>query len=169
MTGETLRLALLIAVPAAGLVWALTSFLVPMSGTWQRELRPGPRGPGTHVERIELHKLGPFVSGRAEVPGGWQEFSGYLVGRTLHLKRRDHGPEALTGQGYPEAIARLRDGKVAGRYRLVCRGDELVGMFFPLRIEFTHQPPRVTQEHMEPPEERRYRRVVAEDEDEGEA
>jgi len=148
------------------------SFVLNVSGTWERipteeelaeaeeeGLWPLPE------ERLVLGQFGPFVTGRREIPGGYQEFSGFMVGRTLRVSRRDHGVRSLVQQGFPEVIAKLVDGDITGKYRLSLEGGGLLleGIFTPLKIEFTHRPPRITARHPIAPKPRRYRRLTAEE------
>jgi hypothetical protein len=110
---------------------------------------------------MELAQLGPFVTGRRDVIGGHQEFSGYLVGRSMRMVRRDHGVESLTALGFPEGIAKQLDGEVTARLKLrVVDGMFLEGVFIPQKVEFTHRPPKVTKAFYLQPQGRRYRRVV---------
>jgi len=114
-------------------------------------------------ERLVLGQFGPFVTGRRDLPGGHQEFSGFMVGRTLRINRRDHGVRSLVRQGFPEVIAKLVDGDVTGKFKLtlVSAGLLLDGSFSPQKIEFTHRPPRVTARNFLVPKPRRYRRLTA--------
>ena len=116
---------------------------------------------GEKPETIELKALGPFVSGKSDASGGRQTYSGFIVGRTLHLKRRDYGQRYLQAQGYPPAIAEKREGEEAAQFKLKISGDELVGEFFASKVEYTHQPPRVTQVLRMRGTERRYTRRAA--------
>lgn len=160
MDGETVRVLLLALLGAGGGLWLASSLLVRVGGTWERELSRDERARGERADRFSLSSVGPWVSGRVDIDGGHQELSGLIVGRTLHLTRRDHGVRALVVQGYPEAIAKNRDGKDAARYKLKLDGDRLVGEFIGRKIEFTHQPPRVTAVLDLAPQPRVYKRVV---------
>ena len=160
MDGEALRVALLLLTVSTAMLWFGSSFLVRASGTWERMLSDDDRRAGERPERIELKSVGPFVSGRGEVSGGKQEYSGYIFGRTLHLKRRDHGERYLRDQGYPPAIASKRDGEEGAILKLRLIGEQLEGEFFALKVEYTHQPPRVTQVLRMAPTSRRYTRLA---------
>ena len=94
--------------------------------------------------------------------GGEQQFSGILFGRTIRLKRRDTGVQSLMGQGFPAKIAPLVEGQVTGYLKLTLTdgGELLSGAFEPVRIDFTHQPPRITDTSVEPAESVRYTRLV---------
>ncbi|MDP2341773.1 MAG: hypothetical protein Q8O67_12515 [Deltaproteobacteria bacterium] len=146
-------------------LWLLTTFLFRVSGTWERELTPAERESGMRPERITLGQLGPLVTGRREVPGGWQELSGLLVGRTLRLTRRDHGVKALVALGFPEPVAHKLDGEVTARLELGLKGGMmplfLEGSFIPQKVEFTHQPPRITRSYFLEAQPRRYRKLDA--------
>ena len=153
-----------VAVVVGGVfvVWVVSAYVFRVSGTWERTLSSAERESGTRAEQITLAQLGPLVTGRRDVPGGHQELSGLLVGRTLRLTRRDHGVKALVGMGFPEAIAQRLDGEVTAKLELRLRdGVLLEGTFTPQKVEFTHQPPRITRSYFLPPQERRYRRVDA--------
>lgn len=150
----------------------LVSLLFNVSGTWERapsdpEQAEADRNPykATPRERLVLGQFGPFVTGRRDVAGGWQEFGGLMLFRTLRLTRRDHGLRALTNQGFPEHIAKLIDGEVTGklRLRLTAAGLLLDGSFTPQKVEFTHRPPRITARYFLEPTPRRYRRLTAEE------
>ncbi len=146
-------------------LWLLSTFLFRVSGTWEREITAAERESGLRPERITLGQLGPLVTGRREVPGGWQELSGLLVGRTLRLTRRDHGLKALVALGFPEPVAVKLDGEVTARLELQLKGGLmplfLEGSFTPQKVEFTHQPPRITRSYFLDPQPRRYRKLDA--------
>lgn len=154
---ETWHLAL-IAVALIALLWFLGGFLVPVTGTWERvdeDLKTGA------VERITLVQFGPIVRGRRIMRGGFQEFSGFLSGRSVSLVRRDHGLAMIVGQGFPEPIAKAIDGTVTARLRMTVSADgkAIHGTFEPQKIEFTHQPPSVTSRRFLEPTFRRYKLV----------
>jgi hypothetical protein len=134
-----------------------------VSGTWERVLTQDEIDEGLRAERITLAQLGPFVTGRRDVKGGHQEYSGLIVGRTVKLSRRDHGVASLAGLGFPEAIAKKLDGEIMARLKLSLTdgGLFLDGTFEPQKVEFTHQPPKVTSMFFLAPQRRRYRRVEA--------
>ncbi len=144
-------------------LWLLSTILFRVSGTWERELTTSERDNGVKPERITLGQLGPLVTGRRDVPGGHQELSGLLVGRTLRLTRRDHGVKALVGLGFPEPIAAKLDGEVTARLELHLTGGVLPlfleGSFTPQKVEFTHQPPKITRSYFLEPQPRRYRKI----------
>lgn len=162
MDAETLRWILIWAVVGFLLMWGLTALLFRVSGTWERVLTDEELERGARRERVTFGQMGPFVSGRRDVPGGYQELSGVLFGRTLYLKRRDHGLPALLAQGFPEPIAKLLDGQVMAKLELKVTkgGTHLEGRFLPQKVEFTHQPPRVTKAYFLEPQPRTYRRVI---------
>ena len=162
MDAETLRWTLITVVVGALFMWGLTSLLFRVSGTWERVLTDEEIAKGARRERVSLGQMGPLVMGRRDVPGGYQELSGFLVGRTLYLKRRDHGLAALRAQGFPEPVAKLLDGQVMAKLelRLTKGGTHLEGKFVPQKVEFTHQPPRVTTSYFLAPQPRAYRRVI---------
>lgn len=151
----------------------LVSLLFNISGTWERmaseeelaALHADPDAPPPPRERVVLGQFGPFVTGRREVTGGWQEFKGFMVGPSLRLTRRDHGVPSLCNQGFPEAIAKLINGDITGRLRLGLTSAGLIldGTFTPQKIEFTHRPPKITQRYFLQPKPRRYRRLTAEE------
>jgi hypothetical protein len=149
-------------VGAAFVTWVASAFVFRVAGTWERTLSSSDREAGVRPEQITLAQLGPLVTGRRDVPGGHQELSGLLVGRTLRLTRRDHGVKALVGMGFPEAIAQRLDGEVTAKLELRLRdGVLLEGSFTPQKVEFTHQPPRITRSYFLAPQGRRYRRIDA--------
>jgi hypothetical protein len=140
--------------------WVASTFVFRVGGTWERTLSAAERESGARAERITLAQLGPLVTGRRDVPGGHQEFSGLLVGRRLRLTRRDHGVKALVGMGFPEPIAQRLDGEVTATLELDLRdGVLLSGTFTPQKVEFTHQPPRITRSYFLTPQPRTYRRI----------
>lgn len=164
MDGETLRLVVAGALGGALIVWVLGSLIFSVSGDWVRVVDDAQ---GARPERVALGTLGPFVTGRSERAGGHHEYTGVSLFRTVYLTRRDHGVKLLEAQGYPPPIAKQRDGQVAAK--LVLRLDDgahLRGSFHGLRVEFTHQPPRVTGVLPMPLEERRYTRLGAVDDEE---
>ncbi|HEY4219814.1 MAG TPA: hypothetical protein VGO62_00695, partial [Myxococcota bacterium] len=151
MDADTLRIVLIGALASALALWVLSTFLFRMAGTWERELTEEDERDGTRAERITLAQLGPFVTGRRDVKGGYQEFSGLAFGRGITLNRRDHGRASLLALGFPEAVAQKLDGEVMARLKLTLHdGIILDGLFEPQKVEFTHQPPRVTGMHFLP-------------------
>ena len=140
MDGDTLRLLILGIVTSFASLWVLLSFLVRISGIWVQEDERGQGGRRGQDTELELAQLGPWVTGRREVPGGIQEFSGFLIGKTVRLKRRDRGIDFLVHSGFPEPIARQVDGDVSAKLvlRLEDGGTRLVGAFVP-RIDYVKE------------------------------
>ena len=162
MTGDDLRLILLSGFVSLAVVWVLSSVLFRVTGTWERDLSVAERESGTSPERITLGQLGPLVTGRREVPGGYQELSGIAFGPVLRLNRRDHGVLALTKMGFPDAVAKKLDGEVMAKLELRLRGGVLLeGTFTPQKVEFTHQPPKITKSYFLAAQPRRYRKLDA--------
>lgn len=162
MDGDTWRIAIVSGLAALGALWFLSTLIFRVAGTWERELSDDEIEEGKRPDRMTLGQLGPLVNGRRDVAGGHQEFSGFMVGRTLRLSRRDHGVKALMAQGFPEAIARQLDGEVMARmtFRLTGGGTYLDGSFVPQKVEFTHRPPKITDAYFLAPQARTYRRVI---------
>jgi|GEM_PF-758689 len=157
MSEEDLRL-LLLGLTVLGVVgWMLNGMLVRVTGVWEKEVRDD-----EPKQRIRLTQSGPFISGRRLMHGGEQQFSGILFGRTIRLKRRDAGVPSLMAQGFPAKIAPLVEGQVTGYLKLTLTdgGDRLSGAFEPVRIDFTHQPPRITDTNVEPAEHVSYIRLI---------
>ncbi|MBI2377367.1 MAG: hypothetical protein HYV07_25420 [Deltaproteobacteria bacterium] len=152
---------LLIFLALMALAWFVWGFLVPITGTWERVDED--RKPGT-VERITLVQFGPFVRGRRKMKGGFQEYSGYLRGRSITIRRRDHGVPFVVSQGFPEGVAKYVDGTVTAILRLTLSADGTVihGTFTPQKIEFVHDPPKVTSRFFLTPTFRRYKLVSRE-------
>lgn len=161
MDVETLRIAAIAAIGTVAGAWVLSTFIWRVTGTWERVISDEERAEGARKERITLGQLGPFVTGRRDVKGGYQEYSGLLVGRTVTLTRRDHGVKSLAAMGFPDGVALKLDGEVMARLKLslIDGGFHLDGTFEPQKVEFTHQPERVTGMHFLPGQRRRYRRV----------
>lgn len=147
-----------------GVLWFVSTLLLRVTGTWERELTPAERAEGAQPERITIGQLGPLVTGRREVAGGHVEFSGIMIGRTVRLTRRDHGVRALVALGFPEPIAHKLDGEITARLELVATDGVpplvLEGDFVPQKVEFTHQPPRITRAYFLPPQKRRYKKLA---------
>ncbi len=161
MAPDLLRNVVLATLGASAALWIVASFVTRIAGTWERVLTDDEIEEGQRPERMELAQLGPFVTGRRDVTGGHQEFSGYLLGRSLRMVRRDHGVDSLTALGFPEGIAKQLDGEVTARLKLrIVEGVYLEGVFIPQKVEFTHRPPKVTKAYYLEPQPRRYRRVV---------
>lgn len=160
MDAGTLRIVVIAAIGAAAALWLLLSFVFRVGGTWERELDAQDIADGVRAERMELAQLGPFVTGRRVVPGGHQELSGLLIGYRLTLSRRDYGVRALMAMGFPDTVAPKVEGQVTGRFTLhVVDSDMLSGAFEPRKIEFTHQPPRVTSAYFLEGQPRTFRRM----------
>lgn len=146
--------------------WWIRGVLLRVSGTWER-VDEGV--PPERTERISFVQFGPFVRGRRLMKGGFQEFTGYMRGRTMFLTRRDHGAELLITQGFPKELVTEIDGTVTAKLRLTLSvdGQAIFGTFIPQKIEFTHRPPAVTRRAYLEPTYRRYRlvtRALTEDE-----
>lgn len=162
MSGDDVRLIIVLAAGVLAVVWVLSTLLFRVTGTWERDLTVAERDSGVPVERITLAQLGPLITGRRDVPGGHHEFSGWAFGPIVRLTRRDHGVRALTSLGFPEPVAKKLDGEVMARLDLRLRGGVLLeGTFAPQKVEFTHQPPRITRAFFLPPQPRRYRKLDA--------
>lgn len=163
MDADTIRLVVIAALLLAGAAWVFSAFLFRVSGTWERVLTPEELEQGLRPERITLGQLGPLVTGRRDLAGGHQELSGFMVGRSVSLNRRDHGRQALVAMGFPDAVAQKLDGEIMARMKLSLVHDGLVleGTFEPQKVEFTHQPPRITRVYFLPGQPRRYRRLRA--------
>ena len=150
---------LLLMVGALGLlIWVIRGILLRVSGTWERvDEGVDPQRP----ERISLVQFGPFVRGRRLVRGGFQEFTGYMRGRTMFLTRRDHGAELIVAQGFPRELVTEIDGTITAKLRLTLSADgtAIFGMFIPQKIEFTYRPPAITRRVYLDPSYRRYRLV----------
>ncbi len=157
----TLRIIGVAGTLGALALWGLSTFIWRVTGTWERMLSDDDRADGAKKEKITFGQLGPFVTGRREVKGGYQEYSGVMFGRSVTLARRDHGVKALAAMGFPEGVAQKLDGEVMARLKLslIEGGAFLVGTFEPQKVEFTHQPERVTGMYFLPGQKRRYRRV----------
>ncbi len=161
MSADGIRLVVILLLAGAGLGWLLLAWVYRVTGTWERVLSADEQAEGARAERITLGQFGPFVTGRRDVAGGYQQYSGLLVGPRLTLARRDHGKAALVRMGFPEGVADKLEGEVMANLKLsvVDGGLFLDGTFAPLKVEFTHQPPRITGMVQQPAQHRRYRRV----------
>lgn len=152
------------------LILLINSFF-NVSGTWERvasheeQQALAERGLPPPREQVVLAQFAFFVTGRRELPGGYQEFSGLIFLGRLRLSRRDHGLRSLTQQGFPEPIAKNLIGQITAKLqlRLTMGGEVLDGVFVPFKVEFTHQPPKITQIYPLASQRRRYRRLTAEE------
>ncbi|MBK8013254.1 MAG: hypothetical protein IPK13_18100 [Deltaproteobacteria bacterium] len=163
MALEAWHLALIVAGLTAA-VWVIWGFTVRVQGTWARVdegLKVG------QTEHICLVQFGPFVRGRRLVPGGFQELTGLLRGRTIWITRRDHGEELIVNQGFPRELVGEIDGSVTAKMKLTLSADgrAIFGSFTPQKIEFTHRPPAITRRVFLEPSFRRYRLVSREIQD----
>jgi len=162
MNAQTLQVLIASVLSGAFVLWLVLSVIYRVTGTWERDLSAAEREAGVSPERVTFGQLGPLVTGRRDVVGGHQELSGILFGPYLRLTRRDHGVKALTSMGFPEPVAKKLDGEVMARLELRVRGGVLLeGTFQPQKVEFTHQPPRITSQFFLPAQPRRYRRIDA--------
>jgi hypothetical protein len=145
MDVDILKVAVPLALAGLAGLSLLMSVIFNVTGTWERVPEDG-QSTGGVPERLTLGQFGPFVRGRREVPGGWQEYGGLMWGRGLKLTRRDFGVEALKRQHFPDVLAQKLSGE---------------GTFTPQKIDFLLAPPRITQRYWMPPVPRAYRRVSA--------
>lgn len=142
-------------------IWVARGLLLKVSGTWERvDEGVDPN----RMERISFVQFGPFIRGRRLVKGGFQEFTGYMRGRTMFLTRRDHGAELIVAQGFPKDLVNEIDGTVTAKLRLTLSADgqAIFGTFVPQKIEFTYRPPAITRRVYLEPSFRRYRLVSRE-------
>ena len=162
MNPEQLRVVVIVGLLASGALWIVASYVFSMAGTWERVLRDDEVAEGNRTERITLAQIGPFVTGRRDIPGGHQELSGFSLGRSLSLTRRDHGVQSLVALGFPQPIAKQLDGEVTARLKLNLTGGgtTLEGVFIPQKFEFTHRPPKITGSTYLSPQPHLYRRVT---------
>lgn len=144
----------LAAVALVAAAWIVRGFMVRIQGTWRRV-----DDDSNEEEVVAFAQFGPFVRGRRVVPGGFQEYTGVLRGRTMFMTRRDHGRAMLERLGFPPVVASEIEGSVTARLRLTLSADgrALFGTFVPQRIEFQRQPPKVTRRVYLEPQFRRYR------------
>lgn len=162
MDDQFLKILVPAVLVALAVLSLLASFIWNVSGTWERVPDEGqPRG--ARPERLVLGQFGPFVRGRRDVPGGWQEYAGLMFGPGVKLTRRDFGVDALKRNNFPEVLAQKLSGDVFAELRvsLTEGGTELSGTFKPQKIDFLLAPPRITGRYWLPPVARRYRRVAA--------
>lgn len=161
MSVDTVRLVVIILLLGVAALWLFLAWLYRVTGTWERVLSAEEQEEGLRAERVTFGQLGPFVTGRRDVPGGYQQYAGMLTGPRLTLTRRDYGKPALMRMGFPEGVADKLEGEVMAnlKLRVVDGGMFLEGSFEPLKVEFTHQPPRITALVPQPAQRRRYRRV----------
>jgi hypothetical protein len=146
-------------VAAALVVWGIGSAVFRWNGAWIRFTDDGDE------EHLTLEQLGPWVIGRREVPGGHQSYAGLAFFSRLALTRREHGVDAIERMGFPTPIAQKLDGEVMAKLHMQLGvNDEAMAVFTPLKVEFTHQPPRITSMSFLGPQRRTYRRVRADPE-----
>lgn len=153
------------------LLLLVLSMFYNVSGTWERvpshEEQQALERAGLPLpqDRLSLGQFGPFVTGRRDLPGGYQAFGGFALLGRVSLSRRDYGLRALMQQGFPEAIAKSLDGEITAKMqlRLVLAGEILDGYFIPFKVEFTHRPAKITGIHPLQAQRRRYRRLSAEE------
>ncbi len=155
-----LEVVLLVVVMLLVGAWALLGVIYSISGTWERDDIEN-QDSALGRERVTLAQFGPLVLGRREVAGGYQSFFGIGFANTFYLSRRDHGQLLLKKEGFPEPIAKLLEGEIMMRMKLKISPDKLflAGLCEPYKVEFTHEPPRITAKRRVAPAPRRYRRV----------
>lgn len=167
MDEQLLKLAVPTVLALAGFLAVLSSLIWNVSGTWERV--PDESLPkGVRPERLKLGQFGPFVRGRRDVPGGWQEYAGTMWGRSLKLTRRDFGVDNLKRQNFPDVLAQKLSGDVFAELKLELTdgGLSLEGTFMPQKIDFLLAPPRITARYWLPEVPRIYRLVSPVEDDE---
>jgi len=132
------------------LIWVLFPFFFPISGIYKRDVDD---------EYIQFEQFGPIVTGKRNVDGGNQLYSGFQNFIWLSLKRRDYGLPALIAQGFPEVIAKKLNGSIVAQMKLRRRGKELVGSFIPQKILFDESSIRILSRHYQPASLRHYARA----------
>jgi hypothetical protein len=115
---------------------ALLSILYPIRGTWER--MSAENQSIWDRERVVFKQWGPIITGLHTLPGGYQTFFGFAIGPNIWLKRKDYGVQVLKQQGFPEAIAKIAQGRVLLYLNLKLSPDKLFlkGTATPMKVEF---------------------------------
>ena len=135
----------------------LYQFIFRVSGTWKNN------GDASSKEIIELAQFGPFVSGESTAQyDGKHRYSGYIIGNTLVLHRKDYGLQYLSQQGFPTEVAKQVEGMVRAQLRLSVKNNRtrLDGQFIPLKIEFMQNPARITKQYFVQFQERKFTKIA---------
>ena len=134
------------------LTWLGWGFALSVNGIWWDRDR-----------KILLHQFGPWLWGRCETTGGFQQYRGVLsFGRVL-LSRRDFGEAHLRALGFSEEQARLVDGNIMVRLKLRLEGDHLEGELEGTRFQFAPDSVKIVSVNVTLPEARSWERNSCED------
>ncbi len=123
----------------------IRAFITRIAGVWYEQKEPG--GP---VQEIRLRQFGPWVWGEANVQGGLSLFRGWFNGKTVTLRRKDHGPAYFKHLGFPDAVIGTLDGTEMARaqFNYDSTNNKLVGQHYPQKIEISRtRPPKVLHRH----------------------
>jgi hypothetical protein len=143
-------------------VVCMLSATYSLSGQWERIPDGAATDFGVPKERFTLTQIGPVVYGRGSIAGGEQRFFGLTVATHVWLWRRDYGQGPFHKQGFPPELIPLLQGRCTAKLHLVLSADRFFvsGHFFPKRIEFEVDPPRLLMESYTKPQVRQYRRIA---------
>jgi hypothetical protein len=145
---EILRIALMVALGLGALYALLGGLMTRIGGRW----RDGDRV-------INLRQFGPFVSGQAPRPGGWERYSGFALWGRVRLRRSDGGLEYLQSLGFAAEVAPLVEDQVMASFDLKLHGALLEGTFQGRIIRSERRPPKILSVSSTPPKARRWTRA----------
>lgn len=136
-------------------LWVAYASVFPVEGIWHRA------SDGIDEEYLQLEQFGPFVTGKRNLEGGNQTFTGLQTFNRVRLVRRDFGLPALIHAGFPATIAKKINGSVMARLSIKRRGKTLlVGSFRPQKVLFDEASSQVLSRHYQPPIAREYKRTT---------
>jgi hypothetical protein len=120
-------------------LWYLRAFFTRISGVWIEEVPAGE--PASTMAPVRLRQFGPWVWGRAELQGGFQQYSGWFNGKTLELKRKDFGAAYFERIGFPKSVIPKLDGTEMSRmeFEFDRQAGRLEGKQFRQKVEIDRQ------------------------------
>lgn len=132
------------------------AFLTWIGGTWYEK-----KDENSPILEIKLRQIGPLVWGSAKVEGGTLLYRGFFNGRTLSMKRIDHGRAYFQKMGFPDSVLKDLDGSEMAKmtYTVNPAKGALEGQHYPQKIEISRtRPPRVLERGYLPPVKRSWYR-----------
>ena len=145
---DVLRTALVAAIALGAFYALIGGLLTRVSGRW----RDGDR-------IITLRQFGPFVSGQATRPGGWERYSGFALWNRVSIRRSDGGREYLESLGFATEVAPLVENQIMASFDLRLQGALLTGTFQGRIVRSERRPPRIISVSLTPAKPRTWTRA----------
>lgn len=121
----------------------IRAFFTWIGGSWYMQ-----KDSSSPIQEIKLRQLGPFVWGKTHVEGGVLLYRGWFNGKSLSLRRKDHGKAYFEKMGFPNAVIKELDGSEMAKMKMVFNAStgSLEGSHYPQKIEISRtRPPKILE------------------------